>query len=216
MDYQALLNTAARNAAPKPSAPAEHPMVKQLLAAAALWRDRTDSFATGKEETCRDMALTLLKRGDFASEKQAGYAAKLVEWSKPRAAAAKPAADVLEVPRLFSVLQKHSTFHAGQLKISRKNQDSLCWLVWGTTCVGKIEDGKVVLFSARMRQLPPVEGMSVETNVIATLREFEADPLKTAITYGKLSGRCCSCGRDLTDPASIEAGIGPVCAGKFG
>jgi Family of unknown function (DUF6011) len=27
-------------------------------------------------------------------------------------------------------------------------------------------------------------------------------------------GRCCSCGRTLTVPSSIEAGIGPECAGK--
>jgi len=33
--------------------------------------------------------------------------------------------------------------------------------------------------------------------------------------YGKLAGRCCSCGRELTDDDSIEAGIGPVCARKF-
>ena len=29
-------------------------------------------------------------------------------------------------------------------------------------------------------------------------------------------GRCCVCGRELTDPESIAAGIGPVCAGKVG
>tara|TARA_Y100000310_G_scaffold221651_1_gene223263 strand:+ start:97 stop:558 length:462 start_codon:yes stop_codon:yes gene_type:complete len=27
-------------------------------------------------------------------------------------------------------------------------------------------------------------------------------------------GRCCRCGRRLTDPTSIETGIGPVCAGR--
>jgi hypothetical protein len=27
-------------------------------------------------------------------------------------------------------------------------------------------------------------------------------------------GFCCRCGRTLTDPASIESGIGPICAGR--
>lgn len=33
--------------------------------------------------------------------------------------------------------------------------------------------------------------------------------------YGKDSGICCCCGRELTDPQSISAGIGPVCAVRW-
>lgn len=40
----------------------------------------------------------------------------------------------------------------------------------------------------------------------------DVDSLKT---MGKLAGRCCCCGRELTDPASIAAGIGPVCEAKW-
>ena len=32
--------------------------------------------------------------------------------------------------------------------------------------------------------------------------------------FGRLTGACVVCGKLLTDPKSIEAGIGPVCAGK--
>ncbi len=42
------------------------------------------------------------------------------------------------------------------------------------------------------------------------------DPKAAAKAYGMESGRCCVCGRLLTVPESIEAGIGPVCAVKFG
>jgi len=42
------------------------------------------------------------------------------------------------------------------------------------------------------------------------------DPLTAAIRYGKVSGECSCCGRELTDPQSIDQGIGPVCARKFG
>jgi hypothetical protein len=43
-----------------------------------------------------------------------------------------------------------------------------------------------------------------------------ADPLAAAIAYGKQFGECAICARELTDPVSIERGIGPICAGKFG
>lgn len=38
--------------------------------------------------------------------------------------------------------------------------------------------------------------------------------LEQAAEFGKLTGTCCCCGKLLTDPKSIEKGIGPVCEGK--
>lgn len=40
-------------------------------------------------------------------------------------------------------------------------------------------------------------------------------PLKAAQDYGHQIGKCAICHRKLTDPESIAAGIGPVCAGKL-
>lgn len=42
------------------------------------------------------------------------------------------------------------------------------------------------------------------------------DPRAASIRYGREIGACGICGRTLTDPDSIAAGIGPVCAGKAG
>lgn len=53
-------------------------------------------------------------------------------------------------------------------------------------------------------------------DVKAVIMAAADDPLTAAIKYGKESGNCSCCGRELTDPASIEAGIGPVCRDKFG
>ncbi len=39
--------------------------------------------------------------------------------------------------------------------------------------------------------------------------------LELAKEYGKLYGQCMICGRTLTNEDSIEAGIGPICAGKL-
>lgn len=43
-----------------------------------------------------------------------------------------------------------------------------------------------------------------------------ANPEEAAKVYGLQTGICSCCGRELTNPASIERGIGPICAGKFG
>lgn len=44
----------------------------------------------------------------------------------------------------------------------------------------------------------------------------KAGPKAASIRYGKELGSCGVCGRTLTNPESIEAGIGPVCRGKMG
>ena len=53
-------------------------------------------------------------------------------------------------------------------------------------------------------------------DVKEVLLSAAADPLTAAIRYGRESGNCSCCGRELTDPRSIELGIGPICKDKFG
>jgi hypothetical protein len=43
-----------------------------------------------------------------------------------------------------------------------------------------------------------------------------ADPLGAAVEHGRKTGRCACCNRTLTDPVSVERGIGPICADRFG
>lgn len=43
-----------------------------------------------------------------------------------------------------------------------------------------------------------------------------ADPKHAAEAYGQRTGRCCICSLELTDPESLERGIGPICASRFG
>lgn len=49
-----------------------------------------------------------------------------------------------------------------------------------------------------------------------TLQEIAKDPLAAAIRYGRRTGQCACCGRELTNGESIERGIGPICADKWG
>lgn len=69
---------------------------------------------------------------------------------------------------------------------------------------GKIE---VTTFKA-VREAKP--------DTLARLQLIAADPAAAAVAYGRRTGTCSCCGRELTDPISIEAGIGPICAQRFG
>jgi hypothetical protein len=54
------------------------------------------------------------------------------------------------------------------------------------------------------------------TPILAQLRELAADPVKAAARYGRETGECCFCARQLTDPRSTQVGYGPICAARFG
>ena len=53
-------------------------------------------------------------------------------------------------------------------------------------------------------------------DVKSVILEAASDPLTAAVRYGRETGSCSCCGRDLTNPDSIAAGIGPVCREKYG
>lgn len=52
--------------------------------------------------------------------------------------------------------------------------------------------------------------------VLPRLIAIAADPMGEATLFGKQTGSCGCCGRELTDPVSVEMGIGPICASKWG
>ena len=70
--------------------------------------------------------------------------------------------------------------------------------------LGKITKG--LFFRSR-----DVDG-AMETNI----RESLSNPSASAVAYGRRTGECSCCGRELTNAESIERGIGPICADNFG
>lgn len=179
-----------------------------LRAAGRAFDKRHDSFAAGKAETCYDLAARLERFGAFVSERQAAFAARLLEWAMPRQAAGTAAPAAQRVDALHTVMQRHAQFFLGDVTLSRRNGDQLVWVKHAAAekVLGKIDNGVVTLWSR-----PGVNNSEVR----ALLDEVDGAPLATAVKFGRASGRCCSCGRDLTDPESIAAGIGPICASKF-
>lgn len=64
-------------------------------------------------------------------------------------------------------------------------------------------------FEASPRANAPAE-------LIPTLVRFAAEPAATAAEYGRKTGSCCFCARELTDARSVAVGYGPVCSERFG
>ena len=60
----------------------------------------------------------------------------------------------------------------------------------------------------------PARGCEGETS--EKLIAIAADPRGSAIDYGRETGKCACCGRTLTNADSIDLGIGPVCAERWG
>lgn len=56
---------------------------------------------------------------------------------------------------------------------------------------------------------------SARTEIEAELIAIAVDPKAAAIAHGRNTGNCSCCGRELTDPKSIELGIGPICLEKW-
>jgi hypothetical protein len=51
-------------------------------------------------------------------------------------------------------------------------------------------------------------------NVNRMVRECDRISMERAVELSALTSSCCICGRTLTNPESVAAGIGPICGGR--
>ncbi len=74
-------------------------------------------------------------------------------------------------------------------------------------------------YGMQPKYLGKVTRTAIDSKFSDTVRETimgaANDPLSAAIKYGKVSGSCSCCGKELTVKESIDRGIGPICARKF-
>lgn len=202
----------------------------QLRWAGRIFTDRAyktpnDSFASRSGEACFDLARYLENYGRFRTAAQNDYALKLISWAEPKPPEQKvfnfggqqvkhkpPPASIQPVFKTTASLfgpRRLSKLDFGEVKLSLKNDGSVVWLTVNSVCCARMDPstGVVTMFA---RGKP--EQLAKLNEVLARV---EADPLGEAKRYGKESGTCCVCSRMLTDPVSIDAGIGPVCSQKF-
>lgn len=55
-----------------------------------------------------------------------------------------------------------------------------------------------------------------EATVVSYIERIRENPQEHSTAFGFHSGRCGVCGRLLSNPESVERGIGPDCASKYG
>ena len=161
-----------------------------LIQAANHYANRQDSFASGKAQICLNLATTLDQYGGFVSEKQANFATNLIKWSIPRQAqVVRPIA----LPKLYALVKNQNlTLHLGECKL----------VLFGSGVVGVVN---------------PVFGMGTYgvINADGILKDVEVRGLEAVKEIGRATGRCSICSRTLTDPKSIELGIGSTCIKRF-
>lgn len=105
---------------------------------------------------------------------------------------------------------KRPTYRAEDLIISLANPTSLnAGCLYVKTMDGDYQ-GKI---TPDHRFLPVRSATPTTAHTLQTIAE---DPKQAAIRYGRLLGNCSICGRLLTKQTSIDAGIGPICAARFG
>lgn len=69
--------------------------------------------------------------------------------------------------------------------------------------LGKLHHGHIRLLATHSAKL-------------STIKQIADNPQDAALKYGRQTGDCAICGRHLDNKQSVELGIGPVCAEKFG
>jgi hypothetical protein len=171
--------------------------------------------------------LARLQNGQALSDKQmaviakgqlrdAEYAAKRVQAPQTAAAAAQtvrtaPAMDVSKIVDAFQRAQEAGLkrftlrFTGAHFQVD-KHDLALIWISEGG--YGTAKYGRIVGGNFR-------PGRDATAEVIARIAAIAADPLAAGIAYAQLTSSCSVCGRHLENQDSVDAGIGPVCAGRL-
>lgn len=84
------------------------------------------------------------------------------------------------------------------------------WVTMNGDLIGKIDDGGVFTFTGR-----PYTDQLID-EVFGIIESANSDLEGALRSYGKMTSRCGCCGLPLTNKKSIELGIGPICAEKYG
>lgn len=74
---------------------------------------------------------------------------------------------------------------------------------------------KVLVAMGTRKNGKPRFRFEYDRGAIFRLSATDKMSLDDAKAFGRNTGTCCVCGRELTNAASIAAGIGPICANRF-
>jgi hypothetical protein len=212
----------------------DHARAAQARKVASI-ADAAAAFRLANPEACNWLAAAAARGFEWAqdvnakldqygslTEGQLAAADRLMardrERAAERASAAKirvESAPVVAVDRMMAAFDaalgkgikrptmRFEAFTASLAPATGKNPGAV-YLKDGEAYLGKIAGGKF---------LASRDASEAQKAAILTAM---ADPLAAAVAYGRRTGSCSICGRELTDPVSIERGIGPICVERFG
>jgi len=183
---------------------------------AAGWSDFAGSLYEA-HRTGRTLSTKQVTAACSMLDKLAAKAAAKVAAAEAKVAAA-PSVDLQPIIDMFTKATasgyKRPTYRADGLRIKPGKNGALYVMTenrmefgaYGEQPAyeGKIEGGKFLAVRA------------AADDTADKLVAIAKDPLGAALRYGRRTGRCSCCGRELTKHSSIDAGIGPICAEKWG
>lgn len=165
-----------------------------------------------------DLASSMMQQhslGKVWSEKQIAAIESMIQRMEQRRAEREAAATVVDLTPIVQMFEhaksngyKRPVYRAEGLKISLapsegNNAGALYVKTEDNLYIGKVASGK--FFGTR-------DATEENKQALAIIAE---NPRDAAIRYGKRTGSCACCGRTLSNHASIELGIGPICAEKW-
>lgn len=120
--------------------------------------------------------------------------------------------DISAIDALFDAARENGlkklAFRTDGMKISAARENSrnpgALYVEQEGAYVGKIVNGKFI------------PNYAAKENTLEMIVDIAKDPLEKARYYGRKTGVCSCCGRELTDEVSIANGIGPICESKWG
>lgn len=189
---------------------------------ASFGERHTEEFAwiiakAGTFNFATEMLNTLNKFGDL-TERQLATVTRLMLQDRERdaqRAAAKVEAEanavVVDITPIMRAMEtamandiKRPLLRAGEFKFAYRSGVIYVRDRSGDVYYGKIVEGR--FFASR--------DCSEENK--AEIVKVASDPLQAAIAYGRRTGTCAMCGRELTNHESIDLGIGPICRDNWG
>lgn len=178
-----------------------NPGVSAFLVAASSWRMPSDFLGSMRNA---------LDRFGFLTENQLAAVKRTMEKVEAKRAervAAAVEVDLSPIRAMFETAvgngHKRPVYRAAGLVINRAPDH------------GK-NPGALYVKDEHGEYLGKLLGTSYSGKPAPALAAIAADPKGEAVKWGQKTGTCSCCGRELTDKNSIEMGIGPVCAEKWG
>jgi hypothetical protein len=164
----------------------------------------------GKVRKYGDLHAGTMAMLDRAVEREAQFAAKRVQEAAQRQEQVA-SVDVANIVDCFQRAQEAGLkrftlrFADAHFQVD-KNDPALIWVSragYGSEKYGRITGGAFR------------PGRDANAEVIARIAEISKDPMKAALAYAQVTSSCSVCGKHLENQDSVDAGIGPVCAGRI-